>query len=128
MSSADANLDVMSPEQVFALYAANAVGLSVKGLERDRATGGLGARESECTNEVPAQRDSAVLASRSAVIGGRCCVQAARLPTLVHVLVFGPTGAGRLLTAAFTVRRQRIRIISVRDMSRQERRRYVKAR
>lgn len=43
-------------------------------------------------------------------------------------LLFGPTGAGRLLTAAFTVRRQRIRIISVRDMSRLERRRYVQAR
>ncbi len=43
-------------------------------------------------------------------------------------LVFGPTGAGRLLTAAFTVRRKLIRIISVRDMSRLERRRYVQAR
>ena len=43
-------------------------------------------------------------------------------------LVFGPTGSGRLLTAAFTVRRQLIRIISVRDMSRLERRRYAKAR
>jgi len=43
-------------------------------------------------------------------------------------LVFGPTGSGRLLTAAFTVRRQLIRIISVRDMSRMERRRYAKAR
>jgi uncharacterized protein len=43
-------------------------------------------------------------------------------------LVFGPTGAGRLLTAAFTVRRQLIRIISVRDMSRLERRRYAKVR
>lgn len=43
-------------------------------------------------------------------------------------LVFGPTGSGRLLTAAFTVRRKLMRIISVRDMSRQERRRYVQAR
>lgn len=43
-------------------------------------------------------------------------------------LIFGPTGAGRLLTAAFSVRRQLIRIISVRDMSRQERRRYAQAR
>lgn len=45
-----------------------------------------------------------------------------------RVLVFGPTGSGRLLTAAFTIRRQLIRIISVRDMSRLERRRYAKAR
>lgn len=43
-------------------------------------------------------------------------------------LVFGPTGSGRLLTAAFTVRRKLIRIISVRDMSRLERRRYAQAR
>ncbi len=43
-------------------------------------------------------------------------------------LILGPTGSGRLLTAAFTVRRQLIRIISVRDMSRLERRRYVQAR
>lgn len=43
-------------------------------------------------------------------------------------LILGPTGAGRLLSAAFTVRRQLIRIISVRDMSRQERRRYAQAR
>jgi len=43
-------------------------------------------------------------------------------------LIFGPTGSGRLLTAAFTVRRKRIRIASVRDMSRLERRRYVQAR
>lgn len=42
-------------------------------------------------------------------------------------LIFGPTGSGRLLTAAFTVRRKLIRIISVRDMSRLERRRYVQA-
>jgi uncharacterized DUF497 family protein len=43
-------------------------------------------------------------------------------------LIFGPTASGRLLTAAFTLRQGRIRIISVRDMSRQERRRYVQAR
>ena len=42
-------------------------------------------------------------------------------------LIHGPTVDGRLLTAAFTVRRRRVRIISVRDMSRQERRRYVQA-
>ena len=43
-------------------------------------------------------------------------------------LIFGPTGAGRLLTAAFTLRQHRIRFVSVRDMSRPERRRYVQAR
>ena len=43
-------------------------------------------------------------------------------------LIFGPTGAGRLLTASFTLRQHRIRIVSVRDMSRSERRRYVQAR
>ena len=43
-------------------------------------------------------------------------------------LIFGPTSGGRLLTAAFTVRRHRIRVISVRDMSRQERSRYAQAR
>jgi uncharacterized DUF497 family protein len=43
-------------------------------------------------------------------------------------LIFGPTGAGRLLTASFTLRQHRIRIVSVRDMSRPERRRYVQAR
>jgi uncharacterized protein len=43
-------------------------------------------------------------------------------------LLFGPTGAGRLLTAAFTVRRNLVRIISVRDMSRRERRRYAQGR
>ena len=42
-------------------------------------------------------------------------------------LIYGPTTAGRLLTVAFVVRRKHIRIISVRDMSRQERRRYAKA-
>lgn len=45
-----------------------------------------------------------------------------------RLLIFGPTSRGRLLTAAFTVRRNQIRIISVRDMSRQERQRYVQAR
>jgi uncharacterized DUF497 family protein len=43
-------------------------------------------------------------------------------------LVFGPTAGGRLLTAAFTLRQYRIRIVSVRDMSRQERRRYAQTR
>jgi hypothetical protein len=43
-------------------------------------------------------------------------------------LLFGPTGSGRLLTAAFTVRRRLVRIISVRDMSRAERRRYAQGR
>ena len=43
-------------------------------------------------------------------------------------LIFGPTGAGRLLTSAFTLRQHRIRIVSVRDMSRPERRRYAQAR
>jgi hypothetical protein len=42
-------------------------------------------------------------------------------------LIFGPTGAGRLLSAAFTLRAGKIRIISIRDMSRQERRRYAEA-
>ena len=42
-------------------------------------------------------------------------------------LIYGPTNAGRLLTAAFTIRSKRVRVISVRDMSRQERRRYAKA-
>jgi uncharacterized DUF497 family protein len=42
-------------------------------------------------------------------------------------LIFGPTGGGRYLTAAFTLRQHRIRIVSVRDMSRLERRRYVQA-
>ena len=43
-------------------------------------------------------------------------------------VVHGTTAGGRLLTAAFTVRGRRIRIISVRDMSRKERRAYDKAR
>jgi uncharacterized DUF497 family protein len=42
-------------------------------------------------------------------------------------LIYGATNAG-LLTAAFTIRGRRVRVISVRDMSRQERRRYAKAR
>jgi uncharacterized DUF497 family protein len=42
-------------------------------------------------------------------------------------LIFGPTSAGRLLTAAFTLRQHRIRIVSIRDMSRPERRRYAQA-
>jgi uncharacterized DUF497 family protein len=43
-------------------------------------------------------------------------------------VALGSTSAGRLLTAAFTVRGKRIRIISVRDMSRKERRTYEQAR
>ena len=39
----------------------------------------------------------------------------------------GFTSAGRKLTVVFTVRRTLIRIISVRDMSRQERRVYEQA-
>ena len=42
-------------------------------------------------------------------------------------VALGSTSAGRLLTAAFTVRGKRIRIISVRDMSRKERRAYDQA-
>jgi uncharacterized DUF497 family protein len=42
-------------------------------------------------------------------------------------LIFGPTNVGRLLTASFTLRDRRIRVISIRDMSRQERRRYAQA-
>lgn len=41
-------------------------------------------------------------------------------------LIYGPTNAGRLLTAAFTIRLKRVRVITIRDMSRQERRRYAK--
>ena len=40
----------------------------------------------------------------------------------------GVTTAGRLLTAAFTIRGTRIRLISVRDMSRKERLAYEAAR
>ena len=36
----------------------------------------------------------------------------------------GRTAAGRLLTVVFTIRETRIRVISARDMSRQERREY----
>ncbi len=43
-------------------------------------------------------------------------------------VALGSTTSGRLLTAAFTVRGNRIRIISVRDMSRKERRAYGEAR
>ena len=38
----------------------------------------------------------------------------------------GRTLEGRLLTISFTMRRNRIRVISARDMSRKERRRYGK--
>ena len=43
-------------------------------------------------------------------------------------LAHGTTARGRLLTAAFTIRGKRIRVISVRDMSRKERRIYAQAR
>jgi hypothetical protein len=45
-----------------------------------------------------------------------------------RLLLYGSTTAGRPLTASFTTRANRIRIISVRDMSRKERRVYEKAR
>lgn len=48
--------------------------------------------------------------------------------TETRLLALGMTADGRLLTAAFTVRNNRIRIISVRDMSRKERRAYDQAR
>ena len=48
--------------------------------------------------------------------------------TETRMVALGMTAAGRLLTAAFTVRSNRIRIISVRDMSRKERRAYDQAR
>jgi uncharacterized protein len=44
-----------------------------------------------------------------------------------RILIYGPTNEGRLLTASFTIRANRIRVISIRDMSRPERRRYAKA-
>jgi uncharacterized protein len=40
---------------------------------------------------------------------------------------FGRTGAGRLLTVVFTIRGSLLRVISVRPMSRRERRGYGKA-
>jgi uncharacterized protein len=40
---------------------------------------------------------------------------------------FGQTDAGRLLTVVFTVRGAHLRVISVRPMSRRERREYGKA-
>lgn len=43
-------------------------------------------------------------------------------------LALGTTSTGRRLAAAFTVRGKRIRCISVRDMSRKERRIYAEAR
>ena len=44
-----------------------------------------------------------------------------------RLVALGSTSAGRLLTAAFTVRGRRIRIISVRDVSRKEGRAYDQA-
>ena len=41
--------------------------------------------------------------------------------------VLGQTNAGRMLFIAFTIRRDRIRVISARDMNRQERKRYAEA-
>ncbi len=38
---------------------------------------------------------------------------------------FGRTAQGRLLTVVFTVRRNKVRVISARDMSRKERRFYA---
>jgi hypothetical protein len=46
----------------------------------------------------------------------------------LRFVAHGVTAAGRLLTAAFTVRAKRVRVISVRDMSRKERRANAKAR
>jgi uncharacterized DUF497 family protein len=45
-----------------------------------------------------------------------------------RLLLYGSTTADRPLTAAFTIRANRIRVISVRDMSRKERRAYEEAR
>lgn len=53
---------------------------------------------------------------------------AAHSDSETRILALGMTAGGRLLTAAFTVRAKRIRIISVRDMSRKERRTYDQAR
>lgn len=39
---------------------------------------------------------------------------------------FGRTVRGRLLTIVFTIRKDRIRVISARDMNRKERRHYAK--
>ena len=44
-----------------------------------------------------------------------------------RLVAHGITAAGRRLTAAFTIRGNRVRIISARDMSRKERRAYAKA-
>lgn len=46
----------------------------------------------------------------------------------IRFVIHGSTGSGRLLTAALTIREDRVRIISVRDMSRKERRIYEKTR
>ena len=43
-------------------------------------------------------------------------------------LLYGSTNADRPLIASFTIRANRIRVISIRDMSRKERRVYDKAR
>ena len=46
----------------------------------------------------------------------------------LRLLLYGTTTAGRRLTASFTIRANKIRLVSVRDMSRKERRVYEKAR
>lgn len=45
----------------------------------------------------------------------------------IRQFAFGQTDAGRLLTLVFTVRGSLLRVISVRPMSRRERRRYGQA-
>ena len=44
--------------------------------------------------------------------------------TELRIKAFGKTDAGRLLTLSFTMRRQKIRVISARDMRRKERKFY----
>ena len=56
------------------------------------------------------------------------CGKSLKVSNETRILALGMTAAGRLLTAAFTVRGKGIRIISVRDMSRKERRAYDQAR
>lgn len=43
-----------------------------------------------------------------------------------HYGIFGKTGEGRLLSIVFTLREEKIRIISARDISKKERRSYEK--
>lgn len=44
-----------------------------------------------------------------------------------RTLIYGPTNGGRLLSPSFTIRANRMRVISIRDMSRPERRCYAEA-